>query len=154
MWTLIHADTLTETYLFAVMQGFLGTGVNTLAPIMWASYYGRRSLGGIFGMSRAAQVCGFAVGPLVSAVVFDNTGSYRGAFIALALVAIAASAAAMRLRGGRYQRRVPDAPEWGFVQVVFGQTLTDPGDNRLNPHLPRRRHHTSLTCADTLPPIP
>lgn len=91
MWTLIHADTLAETYLFAVMQGFLGTGVNTLAPIMWASYYGRRSLGGIFGMSRAALVFGFAVGPLVSAVVFDSTGSYRGAFIALALVAILAS---------------------------------------------------------------
>ena len=91
MWTLIHADTLTETYLFAVMQGFLGTSVNTLAPIMWASYYGRRTLGGIFGMSRAAQVFGFAVGPLVSAVVYDNTGSYRGAFIALALVAILAS---------------------------------------------------------------
>lgn len=92
MWTLIHADTLTETYLFAVMQGLLGTGVNTLAPIMWASYYGRRSLGGIFGMSRAAQVFGFAVGPLASAIVFDSTGSYRGAFIALGLVAILASA--------------------------------------------------------------
>ena len=43
-------------------------------------------------MSRAAQVCGFAVGPLASAVVFDSTGSYRGAFIALGLVAIVASA--------------------------------------------------------------
>ena len=91
MWTLIHADTLTETYLFAVLQGCLGTGVNTLAPIMWASYYGRRSLGGIFGMSRAAQVFGFAVGPLASAVVYDSTGSYRGAFIGLAVVAILAS---------------------------------------------------------------
>ncbi len=91
MWTLIHADTLTETYLFAVMQGFLGTGVNTLTPIMWASYYGRRSLGGIFGMGRAAQVFGFAVGPLASAVVFDSAGSYRGAFVSLGLVAILAS---------------------------------------------------------------
>ena len=91
MWTLIHADTLTETYLFAVMQGCLGTGVNTLAPLMWASYYGRRSLGGIFGLSRAAQVFGFAVGPLASAIVYDSAGSYTGAFIGLALVAILAS---------------------------------------------------------------
>ena len=110
MWTLIHADTLTETYLFAVMQGFLGTGVNTLAPIMWASYYGRRSLGSVFGMSRAAQVCGFAVGPLVSAVVFDNTGSYRGAFIALALVAIAASALLATARRPVSETRL-DAPD-------------------------------------------
>ena len=91
IWTLIHADTLTETYLFAVLQGFLSTGVNTLAPIMWASYYGRGTLGSIFGMSRAAQVFGFAVGPLVSAVVFDSTGSYTGAFIGLAVVAIMAA---------------------------------------------------------------
>ena len=91
MWTLINADTLTETYLFAVMQGCLGTGVNTLAPMMWASYYGRRALGGIFGMSRAAQVFGFAVGPLASAIVYDSAGSYRGAFIGLAVVAIMAS---------------------------------------------------------------
>ena len=91
MWTLIHADTLTETYVFAAMQGFLSAGVNTLAPIMWASYYGRRTLGSIFGMSRAAQVLGFAVGPLASAVVYDRAGSYRGAFIGLALVAILAA---------------------------------------------------------------
>jgi MFS family permease len=58
---------------------------------MWASYYGRRTLGSIFGMSRAAQVVGFAVGPLASAVVFDRTGTYQGAFFSLALVAIAAA---------------------------------------------------------------
>ncbi len=92
MWTLINADTLTEAYLFAVMQGFIGTGVNTLAPIMWASYYGRRTLGGIFGMSRAAQVFGFAVGPLASAIVYDSAGSYTGAFIGLALVAVITAA--------------------------------------------------------------
>ena len=91
MWILIRADTLAETYMFAALQGFLSSGVNTLAPLMWAGYYGRRTLGSIFGISRAAQVCGFAVGPLASAIVFDRTGSYRGAFIALALVAISAS---------------------------------------------------------------
>ncbi len=91
MWTLIHADTLPETYLFAVLQGLLGSGVNTLAPIMWASYYGRRTLGSIFGVSRTAQVLGFAVGPLASAVVFDRTGTYQGAFISLALVAVLAA---------------------------------------------------------------
>lgn len=91
MWVLIQADTLPETYLFAVLQGVVGSGVNTLAPLMWANYYGRRTLGSIFGLSRAAQVMGFAVGPLASAIVFDQTGSYRGAFVALSLVALIAS---------------------------------------------------------------
>lgn len=39
-------------------------------------------------MSRAAQVCGFALGPLVSAVVFDSTGRYQEALVSLRLVAI------------------------------------------------------------------
>jgi sugar phosphate permease len=91
MWVLSQADTLPETYLFAILQGIVGSGINTVAPIMWASYYGRRTLGSIFGMSRAAQVVGFAVGPLASAVVFDRTGTYQGAFFSLALVAIAAA---------------------------------------------------------------
>ena len=91
MWVLSQADTLPETYMFAILQGMVGSGINTVAPIMWASYYGRRTLGSIFGLSRAAQVVGFAVGPLASAIVFDRTGTYQGAFLSLALVAIAAA---------------------------------------------------------------
>ena len=91
MWVLMTADNLPETYLFAVLQGIVGTGINTLAPILWADYYGRRTLGSTFGVSRAAQVVGFAVGPLASAVVYDRTGSYQGAFLALAAVAVAAA---------------------------------------------------------------
>ncbi|MDE2787050.1 MAG: MFS transporter [Chloroflexota bacterium] len=101
MWVLMRADDLPETYLFAVMQGIVGAGINTLAPILWADYYGRRSLGSIFGVSRAAQVVGFAVGPLASAVVYDRTGDYQGAFLALAAVALLATvllAAARRPR--------------------------------------------------------
>ena len=91
MWVLMGADNLPQTYLFAVLQGIVGSGINTLAPILWASYYGRASLGSIFGVSRAAQVVGFAVGPLASAVVYDRTDSYQGAFLALAAAAVAAA---------------------------------------------------------------
>ncbi len=91
MWVLMGADNLPETYVFAVLQGIVGTGINTLAPILWASYYGRGSLGSIFGVSRAAQVVGFAVGPLASAVVYDRTESYQGAFLALAALAVVAA---------------------------------------------------------------
>ncbi len=92
MGVLARADTLAETYLFAVLQGLVGSGVNTVAPIMWASYYGRRTLGSIFGMSRAAQVVGFGVGPLGSAILYDRTGTYEGAFLFMAIGAVAAAA--------------------------------------------------------------
>ncbi len=98
IWVLIQADSLPETYLFAILQGLVGSGVNTLAPIVWASYYGRRTLGSIFGISRAAQVSGFAIGPLASAVVYDTTGTYQQAFISFSLVAVAASVLVMVAR--------------------------------------------------------
>jgi MFS transporter, OFA family, oxalate/formate antiporter len=91
MVALIMADTLPETYLFAAIQGIVGSGVNTLAPILWASYYGRWTLGSIYGLSRAAQVTGFALGPLISGLVYDATGSYQKAFIYFAFLAAGSS---------------------------------------------------------------
>ncbi|HZA22901.1 MAG TPA: MFS transporter, partial [Dehalococcoidia bacterium] len=88
---LLMADTLAETYLFAVLQGLVGNGINTLAPLLWASYYGRGSLGSIYGLSCAAQVSGFAIGPLASGIVYDATGSYRSAFIYFAILAVGAA---------------------------------------------------------------
>jgi MFS family permease len=98
MVVLLMADTLAETYLFAVLQGLAGTGVNTLAPILWANYYGRASLGSIYGLSRAAQVSGFALGPLVSGIVYDATGSYRSAFIYFAFLAVVAAVIVLAFR--------------------------------------------------------
>jgi OFA family oxalate/formate antiporter-like MFS transporter len=91
MMVLIVADTLPETYLFAAIQGIVGSGVNTLAPLLWASYYGRWTLGSIYGLSRAAQVTGFALGPLISGLVYDATGSYQRAFISFAFLAAGSS---------------------------------------------------------------
>ena len=85
---LINADSLTGTYTFAVLHGITGSGVNLLTPLLWAHIYGRNSLGSIFGISRAAQVAGFAVGPLISGIVYDNTSSYQAAFWYFASLAV------------------------------------------------------------------
>jgi MFS family permease len=101
---LIVADNLLVTYLYAVLSGVSSAGINTLTPIMWSSYYGRGALGSIFGVGRAAQVLGFAVGPLVSGIFFDATGGYTGAFFALAWVALAASFLIASARGPAVSR--------------------------------------------------
>ena len=98
MVVLINADDLPKTYVFAMLQGITGSGVNILTPLLWAGYYGRASLGSIFGISRAAQVAGFAVGPLASGIVYDATGSYQQAFIYFALLAVASSALILTAR--------------------------------------------------------
>ena len=99
---LVSTDTLLDAYLFVILLGLASTGINTLAPIMWARNYGRRSLGAIQGVGRAAQVVGFAIGPLASGLAHDATGSYRTAFVAMVGLALLAAAlmAASRTRTG------------------------------------------------------
>ncbi len=91
MVVLIRVDNLAEAYLFAVLQGVAASGINVLAPILLASFYGSGSMGSIFGITRAAQVTGFAIGPLISGVVYDSTESYQNAFILFVFIAVTSS---------------------------------------------------------------
>jgi MFS family permease len=79
---LLGAHTVPQAYLFTVLQGIATGGLGTLMAILLAEYYGRLHLGAIYGLLRALQVAGFALGPLVSGMTFDMTRSYRGAFVA------------------------------------------------------------------------
>ena len=97
---LVVTDTLLETYTFAILTGLANTGLNTLAPLMWASDYGRGHLGAIFGVGRASQVMGFAVGPLAAGMAYDAIGSYREAFLVLAGVTLVAAALMAAARAG------------------------------------------------------
>ena len=85
---LILAENLAEAYLFAFLHGVASGGLNTLAPILWASYYGRGVLGSIHGLSRASQVAGFALGPLILGIAFDRWGRYQDALAYLAVLAV------------------------------------------------------------------
>ena len=101
---LVRTDTLVETYAVVILMGLIGTGVNTLAPLLWAANYGRGSLGAIHGVGRASQVLGFAFGPLVAGIAYDRTDTYREVFLIMAAVALVAAvlmAAARTWRRGR-----------------------------------------------------
>jgi MFS transporter, OFA family, oxalate/formate antiporter len=66
-----------EAYLAAALFGFGVGGILTLLPIAWADYFGRASFGAIRGVALSAQVIAQAVGPMVSGVLRDATGSYQ-----------------------------------------------------------------------------
>jgi MFS transporter, OFA family, oxalate/formate antiporter len=78
---LLGAHTIPEAYLFTVLQGIATGGLGTLTAILLADYYGRQHLGAIYGLLRALQVTGFALGPLIAGMTFDITQSYHGAFV-------------------------------------------------------------------------
>lgn len=87
---LLTAASPSQAYLFGVLHGVASGGSNTLAPILWAKYYGRDVLGSLHGISRACQVAGFALGPLVMGVVYDSSGGYQPALIFAAVAAVSA----------------------------------------------------------------
>ncbi len=58
------------------------------APMLLAEYYGRWTIGSMYGIVRAAQVTGFAIGALISGVVYDATGSYKLAFLIFLVIAL------------------------------------------------------------------
>jgi len=88
---LLEADTIPETYLFAITSGTATTAFFIIPFLLCSSYYGRASLGSIYGASKAVQVGGLALGPVVAGLMYDTTGSYQDAFLWFGLLAFASS---------------------------------------------------------------
>lgn len=90
-----HVTTIAHVMAQAVAMGVAGGFVMVVFFSFWGRAYGRTHLGRIQGVAQALTVLASAVGPLVLAWWAQTTGSYAGAFYALAallaLLAIAAS---------------------------------------------------------------
>ena len=98
----LGVGTLLMLTIHAPLTGFIAGaifglgigGLQTMLPIAWADYYGRRSYGAIRGVALTIQVLAQASGPLLSGVLRDWSGSYvigLKCFGALALLSVAAA---------------------------------------------------------------
>ena len=98
----LSAGTFVMLGVTSALQGFIaaamfGAGIGgllTLLPIVFADYYGRSSYGAIRGVALSVQVLAQAVGPLLSGVLRDRTGSYDlslRCFIVLSCLSILAA---------------------------------------------------------------
>ncbi|MFH0847774.1 MAG: MFS transporter [Chloroflexota bacterium] len=65
-------------------------GLATLTQAIRAEYFGRRSFGSIMGYMNLLSYLGTAAGPVFAAYVWEKTGSYRLAFIILAITTLMA----------------------------------------------------------------
>ena len=70
-------------FAYVVLQGLTLGGQFILQPLMVANYFGRDHLGAVRGIMRPFLTLSGAVGPVFVAGLFDATGSYRVAFIAV-----------------------------------------------------------------------
>ena len=89
--------------LFCLYAGFLlygiGLGGNMVLPdILWASYYGRRSLGRIRGMGLFISHMLAAAGPPFFGFLFDITGGYGISFAIFGAILILSALLSLMLR--------------------------------------------------------
>jgi MFS transporter, OFA family, oxalate/formate antiporter len=92
----VHAPL--HAYLAAAMFGTGIGGLLTLLPIAWADYYGRRSFGAVRGLALSGQVLAQAVGPVLSGVLRDRSGSYDLSLETFAILSALAVLAALIAR--------------------------------------------------------
>ena len=93
-----HVSITAHVMLQAVAMGLAGGFVMVVFFSFWGMAYGRTHLGRIQGAAQALTVFASAVGPLLLASWAETTGSYAGAFYALAAVLGLLAAAALIVR--------------------------------------------------------
>ena len=62
---------------YAVLIGISTGLISLVGGTMFARYFGRKHLGKLRGNVLTAQVAGSSLGPFITGVIFDSTGSYR-----------------------------------------------------------------------------
>jgi MFS family permease len=83
-----HVSTPAHVLTQAVAMGIGGGFVMVVFFSFWGKAFGRAHLGRIQGAAQALTVLASAIGPLLLAVWVESTGSYAGAFYALAGVVV------------------------------------------------------------------
>jgi MFS family permease len=92
--------------LFGLYAGFflygIGLGGNMVLPdILWADYFGRRSLGRIRGMGLLISQFLAAIGPPFFGFLFDRTGSYNVSFAIFGAVLVTSAFLSLMLKPPR-----------------------------------------------------
>lgn len=94
---LAGADGLSLLYPSAALFGFGYGGAVAVFPALVGDYFGRVHAGSIVGRMFASAGALAAVGPYVAALIFDQTQSYRAAFVIAAALNGVAFVIALRL---------------------------------------------------------
>ncbi len=82
------ADETWMLFLFAVVYGFAHGGFFTVISPLIAELFGIESLGQLFGIVLFIGTLGGTIGPTISGLVFDVTGSYQTSFMILTGISI------------------------------------------------------------------
>jgi MFS family permease len=95
---LMTANSMAMVYLFIFLFGVGFGGGIPLGTAIRAEYFGRKAFGKIMGFSAPVGMISSAVGPIMAGHIFDVTGSYSYAFMAISALVLCGSPVIMSLR--------------------------------------------------------
>ena len=96
-------------FFLAALHGIFHGGRNPMIPVVWANFFGRRSLGSIYGLSNPFYFTANAIGPMFAGFCFDLSGSYDFPFYLFIVTFFVSGIIALRMQPPRY-------PSSGFRQ--------------------------------------
>ena len=85
---LATADSLSSSIPGLVAYSISQGGISVIPQSIIADYFGRKAFATISGFRSSIQMLGIIVGPVVSGLVYDRTGSYEWAFLGSAVASI------------------------------------------------------------------
>jgi MFS family permease len=85
-------------FLLAALHGIFHGGRNPMIPVVWADFFGRRSLGSIYGLSNPFFFTANALGPIFAGLCFDLWGSYEFPFYFFVVMFFISGMVTMRMQ--------------------------------------------------------
>lgn len=105
----VGSQTSASIWVFAVVAGLCGAVWMPVAFALVVDVYGLRSLGAIWGIAFLCQQMGGLVGPILTGLAYELTGSYASAFVACASMLVLASVAVFAINEQKYSARYQGA---------------------------------------------
>lgn len=90
-----------------VLFGITSGGTQVASEVIWASYYGRLSLGAVRGIAFPIQTTVTALGPLTVGLLYDLSGSYASSFALMALTCTLAAGLVHLAQPPKQHRVIP-----------------------------------------------
>jgi sugar phosphate permease len=88
-------------FLLAALHGLFHGGRNPMLPLIWAHFFGRRSLGSVYSLANPFYFTANAIGPVFAGLFFDLYGSYTFPFYFFVTVFVLSGVITLRIKPPR-----------------------------------------------------
>ena len=85
-------------FLLAALHGIFHGGRNPMMSVIWANFFGRRSLGSIYSLGNPFYFTANAIGPVFAGLFFDLFGSYAFPFYFFVIIFLISGIITLRMQ--------------------------------------------------------